>query len=103
MSTHGMGLDIAAVAAALEINSFALVGNSVQSPVAIEYAATHPEVSHLILGEAFAAVATSFLGPALHTQMAMAKIERESGPVFTEWERVVRSTRRSIWFGRQAY
>ena len=38
MSTVEMGLDISAVAAVLELNSFALMGSSVQSPVAIAYA-----------------------------------------------------------------
>jgi pimeloyl-ACP methyl ester carboxylesterase len=45
MSTHGMGLDIAAVAAALEIDRFALMGNMIQGPIAIEYAAKHAEVT----------------------------------------------------------
>ena len=49
MSTREMGLDIEAVAAALELDGFALLGVTVQGPVAIEYAATHPQVSELIL------------------------------------------------------
>ncbi len=91
MSTHGMGLDISAVAAALGIDSFALMGNSVQGPVAIEYVATHPEVTELILCDSFAAVAAGFLVATLRAQAAISAIEAETGEqVFTIWERVAR-------------
>ncbi len=89
MSTHGMGLDISAVVSALEIDSFALMGVSVQSPVAIEFAATHPEVTELILCEGVASTSDSWLGPTLRTQLALGRMEDETGEaVFTVWERV---------------
>ena len=83
-----MGLDISAVASAVGVDSFALVGNSIQGPVAIEYTAAHPGVSELILCDSFATVATSFLAPTLRTEAAISKIEEEAGPVFTVWERI---------------
>jgi len=89
MSTHGMGLDISAVVAALGIDAFALMGNSVQGPVAIEYAAKHPKVTELILCESMATVATSYLAPILHTQTAISEIETKTGSeVLTVWERL---------------
>ena len=89
MSTNGMGLDISAVTSALDIDSFALMGNSVQGPVAIAYAATHPEVSELILCDTFANVANSWIGQFLTTHIALKEIEEQTGgPVFTIWERL---------------
>ena len=89
MSTVEMGLDISAVAAVLELNSFALMGSSVQSPVAIAYAATHSHVSELILCDAMANIADGWLGPLLHTEMGLEKLEEQAGrTIFTNWERV---------------
>ena len=88
MSTHGMGLDITAVAAALGIDGFALLSISVQGPVAIEYAAKHPEVTELILCEAMATVATSWLAPLLQALIAIGEIEADTGShsLPTLWE-----------------
>ena len=89
MSTVDMGLDIVAVAAALGLDSFALMGSAVQSPIAIAHAATHPQVSELILCEAMASIANGWLGPILRIQIELDKVEEKAGgPVFTMWERV---------------
>jgi class 3 adenylate cyclase len=49
-SLEALALDIAAVADRLELERFALWGNVTMGPVAIAYAARHPErVSHLVL------------------------------------------------------
>lgn len=89
MSIREMGLDISAVSAALDLDRFALMGNSIQGPVAIAYAAEHSEVSELILFEAMAKVASSWLDPILHAEMAVRKLEDDgSGPIFTFWERL---------------
>ena len=89
MSTREMGIDIEAVATALELDSFALMGCAVQGPVAIEYAATHSEVSELILCDAMSTIATGWLAPALRTQIGLSKLEKEAGePIFNNWQRV---------------
>jgi len=89
MSTQEMGLDVSAVVSALEVSSFALMATTIQGPVAIEYAAKHPEVSELILCDSFATVATSWIAQTLRTEAAIGKIEEEQGgPVFTIWERI---------------
>ena len=90
MSTYEMGLDISAVAAALLLDSFALMGVMIQGPVAIEYAATHPEVSELILCDAMVSNATGWMGPLLRGVIGVEKVERELGrsPIFNPWERV---------------
>jgi class 3 adenylate cyclase len=89
MTTHAMGLDIEAVAAALELERFALLALSVQGPVAIAYTATHPQVGELILCDSMSSIATSWLGPVLRTQMGVEIIELEhGGAVFNWWERI---------------
>jgi class 3 adenylate cyclase/pimeloyl-ACP methyl ester carboxylesterase len=88
MSPHEMGLDISAVVNALGIDSFALLANSIQGPVAIEYAAKHSEVSELILCESMASPASSSLAPMLQADMALAKIASETGQAFSVWEKV---------------
>jgi class 3 adenylate cyclase len=85
MSTDALGLDISAVATALELDSFALIGIGTQGPVAIEYAATHAEVSELILCDTFATVATSFMPPWLAAQSALGAVKTETGPTFSIW------------------
>lgn len=87
LSTHEMGLDISAVASAMDLKSFALVAVGSQGPVAIEYAATHPEVSELILCDTFAKASESWIAPALKAEMAFSRIENNAGPSFTIWER----------------
>jgi class 3 adenylate cyclase len=89
MSTHEMGLDIEAVAAALELDTFALLSLSIYGPVAIEYAATHPEVSELILCNSFASVASSWVSKALDAQVTVIKMEEETGQVLSVWQQVV--------------
>jgi pimeloyl-ACP methyl ester carboxylesterase len=87
MTTGEMGLDISAVAAVLDLDAFTLMALSVQGPVAIEYAATHPQVTNLILGSSFSAVATSFIAPWLDTQKALQIASQGTGPSFSVWER----------------
>jgi class 3 adenylate cyclase len=87
LSTGAMGLDISAVAAALELDSFVLIGIGIQGPVAIEYTATHGEVSELILCDTFATVATSFMPPWLAAQSALSAVKTETGPTFSVWDK----------------
>lgn len=89
LSTHEMGLDISAVAAALELDTFALLALSVYGPVAIEYAATHSEVSEVILCDSFAAVASSWIEPLLNAQVSLTKVEMDTGQIFSVWQQVV--------------
>ncbi len=100
MSTHEMGLDISAVAKACGLDSFALMAVVVQGPVAIEYAATHPDsVTPLILCDAVAKIDSSYLDPFIRGQMAIAQSERELGvdlPV-TMWERLVPGDELAEW------
>jgi pimeloyl-ACP methyl ester carboxylesterase len=72
MTTGEMGLDISAVAAVLDLDAFTLMALSVQGPVAIEYAATHPQVTNLIL-------CSSFFGGRYQLHCAMARYP-ESAP-----------------------
>ena len=88
MSTREMGFDISAVVATLGTDSFALLANSVQGPVAIEYAATHPEVSELIFCESMATIAKSSIAPMLHAAMTLEKLEVETGQIFSVWEKI---------------
>lgn len=88
MSSHEMGLDVSAVASALELDSFALLALSPQGPVCIEYAATHPQVAALILCESFATTAASYSAPLHHAELALSKIEADTGQIFSIWERV---------------
>lgn len=89
MSTREMGFDISAVAAATRIDDFALLALSVQGPVAIEYAATHSEVTALILCESFAAVANSYVAPLTKANVELSRISAETGQSFSVWEKVV--------------
>jgi len=92
MSTHEVGLDCVAVASALGIEEYALMANGVFGPVGIELAAKHPDaVTELILCDAMADVASSYLGPVLRTQATMNEVQRETGePLpFSVWERLV--------------
>ena len=96
-STHEMGLDIVAVTAALELDSFALMGVSVACPTAIEFAATHTEsVSQLILCQGFASVASSHLVPVFEAQEAWSKLESDMGTTFLNvWDSVIADVDRS--------
>jgi len=87
-SSHEMGLDISAVAAALGLDHFALLASAIFTPVAIEYAATHSDVSELILCDAVAGTADSWLGPVKRAELVFSKVEAEYGPKFTIWERI---------------
>jgi pimeloyl-ACP methyl ester carboxylesterase len=89
MSTREMGFDISAVAAATRIGDFALLALSVQGPVAIEYAATHSEVTALILCESFAAVAHSYVAPLTKANVELSRISADTGQSFSIWEKVV--------------
>ena len=100
MSTHEMGLDISAVAQACGLDAFALMAVVVQGPVAIEYAATHPDVvTALILCDAVAKIESSYLDPFIRGQMAIAQSEQELGvdlPV-TMWELLVSGDELAEW------
>lgn len=88
MSLEHMGLDISAVVEALGVESFALMGVSVQGPVAIRYAARNQQVSGLVLVETFASVASSFGAPVLKADSELRAMEAKLGQsVFSVWER----------------
>ena len=92
MSIDELGLDCVAVASALGIEEYALMANGVFGPVGIAFAAKHPDaVTELILCDAMADVASSYLAPMLRTQATMNEVERETGePLpFNAWERLV--------------
>jgi pimeloyl-ACP methyl ester carboxylesterase len=87
-TTGEMGLDISAVAAALDLDTFTLMAVAVQGPVAIEYAATHPQVTNLILCSSLAAVATSFIASWLDAAKALQIASQGTGPSFNIFERI---------------
>lgn len=88
MSIDRMGLDILAVATALDLDSFALMGLGVQGPVVIEYTASHPEVTELILCDSMAAVATSFMATWLDSQKAVSEVNADTGVTMSLWRTV---------------
>jgi class 3 adenylate cyclase len=88
MSTDRMGLDILAVATALDLDGFALMGLGVQGPVVIEYTATHPEVTELILCDSMAAVATSHAATWLDSQKAVGAVNADTGVRMSLWRTV---------------
>ena len=80
MTTHDMGLDISAVAAASKIATFALMSVGVQGPVCIEYAATHSDaIIGLILCESVAKIESSWQGAGLQMLQALQRAEDELG------------------------
>ncbi len=89
MSSRVMGFDISAVATALGLDAFALLALNVYGPVAIEYAATHSEVSEVILCDSFAAVASSWIVAALDAQVTVTQIEADTGLIFSVWQELV--------------
>ena len=91
MSSREMGFDISAVATALGLDTFALLAMTVYGPVAIEYAATHSEVSEVILCDSFAAVASSWIVLAIDAQVAVTQIEADTGQIFSVWQEIVPS------------
>jgi class 3 adenylate cyclase len=90
LSTSDMGLDISAVASALDLEQFTLMGVSVQGTVAIEYTASHPAVSGLILCSAFSAVATSHIASWQEAAKGLEIASQGDGPTFSVWERIGR-------------
>ena len=91
MTAHHMGLDIAAVAKACDLDTFALLAVVIQGPVCIEYAANHPEdVSALILCDTVAKVESSYMESAIRADAALAEAEMSLGaqlPV-SLWDRL---------------
>ncbi|MGB2695670.1 MAG: adenylate/guanylate cyclase domain-containing protein [Dehalococcoidia bacterium] len=83
LSVEAMALDIGAVADALELQTFALEGEVWGVPVAIAYAATHPErVSHLILFAGYASPAEFYEIPRVKTLFAM--LDQGDWELFTD-------------------
>lgn len=108
LSTREMCFDISAVAEACQLDRFALMAVGSQGPVAIEFAAAHPQrLSALILCDTLAKVRGSFLDAYIQTQAALWDIERESGRVaVTMFEQLAPSDEIERWaaledFGRQ--
>jgi class 3 adenylate cyclase len=89
MSSREMGFDISAMVTALGLDTFALLAMTVYGPVAIEYAATHPEVSEVILCDSFAAVASSWVVSRLDAQIAVTQIEADTGQILSVWQEIV--------------
>ena len=78
LSLEARVLDLEAVADHLELASFDLSGFAAGGPVAIEYAARHPErVDHLILSDTFARTADFLAIPAVQGLVAMANFRLE--------------------------
>jgi pimeloyl-ACP methyl ester carboxylesterase len=79
MTLAAMGHDISAVADAAGADSFALFAVATMGPVAIEYAASHPErVGHLILCDTYARVTGTPHARRIEAQEALARV---GGPV----------------------
>ena len=80
LSEQELGLDVAAVAMACGVERFALLAVMSQAPVAITYAANHPDrLIGLILCDAVAKIESSFLDLAIQTQTAVAQLEATAG------------------------
>jgi class 3 adenylate cyclase len=83
LSTEESGLDISAVAEACGLERFALMAVMTPGPVAIDFAARHPEkLTALILCDSLAKVESSFLDVAIQTQAAMHELETDAGASF---------------------
>ena len=83
VSLDAMTLDIDAVAGALKLETFALYGEVWSSPVAISYAAKHPErVSHLVLLGGFARAADVYDIPRVKALFAM--LDQGDWELFTD-------------------
>ena len=82
LSLEARVLDLEAVVDRLGFESFDLCAYGTQGPVAVEYAARHPErVDHLILTESFARAADALATPSLQGLVAMANSDWDT---FTE-------------------
>ena len=80
LSTEELGLDISAVAEACGLERFALMAVMTPGPVAIHFAARHPEkLIGLILCDSLAKVESSWLDMTSRTQAAMHEIEIDTG------------------------
>lgn len=80
LSTEELGLDISAVAEACGLERFALMAVMTQGPVAIDFAARHPEkLIGLILCDSLAKIEFSWLDMTSRTQVAMHEIETDTG------------------------
>ncbi len=80
LSTEESSLDISAVAEACGLDRFALMAVMTQGPVAIDFAARHPEkLVGLILCDSVAKVESSWLDMTTRTQAAMHEIEADAG------------------------
>ena len=81
-SQDTLGLDLDAVVGRLELEKFALFGSGTSGPMAIAYAARHPErVSHLILANTVARASDLLQSP--QTQGVLALIDKD-WELFTE-------------------
>ena len=82
-SVEAMALDIAAVADALSLDTFALSAEQHAAPAVIAYAARHPErVSHLILHDGFARVQDVFDLPRMKSLLSL--LEQGDWELFTD-------------------
>lgn len=90
-STNQLCLDILAVADAIGLDSFTLMETSIACPVAIEFAATSPNlVSALVLCQGLATVASSHLLEPLRVQRALFRLEEDMGESYLNvWEPLV--------------
>ena len=101
MTTTSLGLDIDAVAAACQLDSFALLTMTTQGPFCIEYAATHPgAVTALILCDTVATIEGSFMGHIVRTAMGIHRVAEELGGQRIQmsfYDRVVPPDEREAW------
>jgi len=80
LSTEELGLDISAVAEACGLERFALMAVMTPGPVAIHFAARHPDkLIGLILCDSLAKVESSWLDMTSRTQRALLEIETDAG------------------------
>ena len=76
LTMMGMGNDISAVGDAAGVDRFTLFAVATMGPVAIEYAASHPDrVSHLILCDTYATVSGTPHARRIEAQEALARVD----------------------------
>jgi len=85
LTTTGMGLDIAAVTDACGVDQITLLAVQTMGPVAIEYAARHPDrVSNLILCDTYPAVAGTAHAGWMEAMVALAHVGQSDEPLWGE-------------------
>jgi DNA-binding SARP family transcriptional activator/pimeloyl-ACP methyl ester carboxylesterase len=80
MTARDLGLDISAVASACGVDRFTLLAFGSMGPIAIDYAAEHPDqITGLVLCEAVAAIQSSFVAEAMRQHALMDQLSSDLG------------------------